>query len=262
MNITGPGPLTNPTLEIIRNRRSTRTYAPTLISAEEKQAILHAALRAPTGGNMVLYTILEIEDQALKDRLAVTCDGQPFIAAAPWVLVFVADWQKWTDLFEATNAYDVDGTDTRRALGPGDLMLACSDALIAAHSAVIAAESLGIGSCYIGDVLENGEVHAEMLGLPEHTLPVAMLCLGRPVGAHEPIEHCGAHLVHEDRYARLSSDELAEVTSDLERMHSPHGLPPGTTSYPQHVYRRKVASAFMREMNRSVAWWLQRWQGQ
>ena len=56
-------------------------------------------MRAPTAGNLMLYSIIEIEDQALKDRLAVTCDDQPFIAKAPWVLVFVADFQKWMDLF-------------------------------------------------------------------------------------------------------------------------------------------------------------------
>ena len=59
-------------------------------------------------------------------------------------------------------------------------MMACSDALIAAQNAVVAAESLGIGSCYIGDVLEQAEIHAELLDLPRHTLPVAMLCFGRP----------------------------------------------------------------------------------
>jgi FMN reductase (NADPH)/FMN reductase [NAD(P)H] len=259
MDVTGPGPLTNPTLELLRSRRSTRSYAPGPITADEKQAILHAALRAPTGGNMVLYTIIEIEDQALKDRLAVTCDDQPFIAAAPWVLVFVADFQKWTDLFAESGAYALEGIEHRTGPGPGDLLLACSDALIAAQNAVIAAESLGIGSCYIGDVLENAETHAELLGLPPHTLPIAMLCLGRPLSATAPIEHFGRNLVHTNRYKRLNPGELAEVSDALGAMHSPHGLPPGITSYPQHVYRRKFAAAFMNEMNRSVAWWLDRW---
>ena len=256
----GPEPLTNATLEIITRRRSTRVYAPTLLSAEEKQAIVNAALRAPTAGGMVLYSIIEIEDQALKDRLAVTCDDQPFIAKAPWVLVFCADMQTWTDLFEAGGAYEMEGVEHRRALGPGDLLLACSDALIAAQTAVIAAESLGIGSCYIGDVLENGETHAELLELPPHTMPIAMVCFGRPAKPQEPIEHYAANLVHTDRYRRLSADDLNRVSEELAAFHAPHGLPPDVENYPQAVYRRKIASAFMREMNRSVAWWLDRWQ--
>lgn len=256
MDITSAGPLTNETLAILRSRRSTRTYSPTPISEEERQAVLHAALSAPTAGGMVLYTIIEVTDQAVKDRLAITCDDQPFIAKAPWVLVFVADYQKWTDLFDAPA---LTGESRRSVCGPGDLLLACSDALIAAQNAVVAAASLGIGSCYIGDVLENGEVHADLLGLPRHTLPIAMLCFGHPAAPQEPIEHFGRGLVHENRYRTMDEAEREATATALAALHAPHGLPEGVKSYPEQVYRRKFASAFMQEMNRSVAWWLDRW---
>ena len=137
-------------------------------------------MRAPTAGNLMLYTIIEIEDQALKDRLAVTCDHQPFIARAPWVLLFVADFQKWMDLFAACGCDDLPGVPAGATPGLGDLLMACNDALIAAQNAVVAAESLGIGSCYIGDIMELGEEHAELLHLPRWTFPAAMLCFGRP----------------------------------------------------------------------------------
>ena len=39
-------------------------------------------------------------DQALKDKLAITCDHQPFIAAAPMVLVFLADYRRWVRKFQ------------------------------------------------------------------------------------------------------------------------------------------------------------------
>jgi FMN reductase (NADPH)/FMN reductase [NAD(P)H] len=242
-------------------RCSTRTYSGQPITAEEKRAILHTAMRAPTAGNLMLYSIIEVEGQALKDRLAETCDHQPFIATAPWVLVFVADYQKWMDLFESGGAFDMDGVERRDTTGPGDLLLACSDALIAAQSAVIAAESLGIGSCYIGDILENGEQHAEMLGLPEHTLPIAMLCFGRPKASRAAVSRQERYVVMRDRYHRLTAEELAEVSAALEAQHAPHGLKPGITSYAQDVYRRKFVADFTREMNRSVAWWIERWTG-
>ena len=59
-------------------------------------------------------------------------------------------------------------------------MLACCDALIAAQTTVLAAESLGIGSCYIGDIMENYEIHRDLLQLPKYVFPIALLCLGRP----------------------------------------------------------------------------------
>jgi len=249
----------NPTIELMNARTSTRVYDAAPLRAEEKQAILHATMRAPTAGNLMLYSIIEIEDQALKDRLAVTCDDQPFIAKAPWVLLFVADVRKWLDLFAYSRVGELAGVEHRDRLGAGDMLLACSDALIAAQNAVIAAESLGIGSCYIGDILENGEEHARLLDLPPGTLPIAMLCFGHAKVSRTPASRQEKYVVMRDRYHRLTPGELRDVSETLEREHAPHGLKPGVANYPQVVYERKFVSGFMREMNRSAQWWIDRW---
>jgi nitroreductase len=249
----------NPTIDLLNARCSTRAYDPTPPTGEEKAAVLHAAMRAPTAGNLMLYSILEIDDQALKDRLAVTCDDQPFIARAPWVLLFVADFQKWMDLFAAAGCDELHGVPHGVTPGLGDLLMACTDATIAAQNAVVAAESLGIGSCYIGDIMELGETHAELLHLPRYTFPIAMLCLGRPkVGPHIT-ERYEKHVVHANTYHRLSAAELSEVSDDLDRLHGVPGSDPGITGYVQDVYARKFTADFSLEMNRSVAWWLERW---
>ncbi len=251
----------NPTLELLDRRQSTRVYAPTPITDAEKDAILSATFRAPTGGNMMLYTIIDVQDQSMKDRLVVTCDDQPFIAKAPWVLVFVADFQKWVDLFEYADVASIADGGQPRTPGVGDLMLACSDALIAAQNAVVAAESLGIGSCYIGDILENAEEHISMFDLPPHTLPIAMLCFGRAAVERPRVPRQTAHMVHTDRYRRLTETDLAAALAELETEYAPHGHKPGIANYGQAIYQRKYASDFMAEMNRSVEAWLERWQG-
>lgn len=251
----------NPTIELMNARCSTRAYdqsAPP--TDEEKAAILHATVRAPTAGNLVLYSIIEIVDQDIKERLAVTCDDQPFIARAPWVLVFVADYQKWIDIFRISDVDALPGVEHRDAPGPGDLLLACSDALIAAQNAVIAAESLGIGSCYIGDVLEQAETHAELLGLPNHTLPIAMLCFGRPAKPRRPAARYERHVVHRNRYRRLTDDELREASDELARLHAPRGFRRGIANIGQDVYQRKYCAGFTHELNRSVKRWVERWE--
>jgi nitroreductase len=249
----------NETLRLLHDRFSTRAYARTPLTDEERAAILAATMRAPTAGNMMLYSIVEIRDQALKEKLAVTCDDQPFIAKAPWVLLFAADLQKWTDLFAVSGVERVKGVEPRHAPGAGDLLLACCDALIAAHTAVVAAESLGIGSCYIGDVMEQGETHAELLGLPPHTFPVAMLCFGRPAKRRRPTPHVTSDMVHVDRYHRMSRGELEAREDELRQTLGPRRLPAGVDNYGQYVYRRKFAAGFTHELNRSVDWWLARW---
>ena len=250
----------NPTIDLLNARCSTRAYDPTPPTDDEKQAVLHAAMRAPTAGNLMLYSILEIEDQALKDRLAVTCDDQPFIARAPWVLVFVADFQKWMDLFAATGCDSVPGVPHGVTPGLGDLLMACTDATIAAQNAVVAAESLGIGSCYIGDIMELGETHAELLKLPRYTFPIAMLCLGRPKTAPHITERYEKHVVYTNTYRRLSEAELHEVSGDLDGEYGSHGFKDGIAGHVQDVYARKFTADFAAEMNRSVAWWLKRWE--
>ena len=252
----------NPTLELIEARTSTRAYAPAPVTGEDRAAVLHAAMRAPTAGNQMLYTILEIADQGLKDRLAVLCDDQPFVARAPWVLVFLADWQKWMDLFGVAGVDTLPGVPQGVTPGLGDFLMACSDALIAAQTAVLAAESLGIGSCYIGDVLENGETVAELLRLPRYTVPVAMLCFGRPKVQGRPTPHYEKHMVHRDGYRCLDEMALREVSDDLDGLHAPRGYREGIANTAQDVYARKFTAEFSVEMNRSAAWWLRRWTGE
>jgi FMN reductase (NADPH)/FMN reductase [NAD(P)H] len=91
----------NSTVQLILKRKSVRAYEDRPLSAEIKEAIFHAALRAPTAGNMMLYSIIEVGDQHTKDILARTCDNQPFIAKAPLVWLFLADYQRWATLLRA-----------------------------------------------------------------------------------------------------------------------------------------------------------------
>ena len=93
-------------------------YTDQPISQEDKELILKAALQAPTAGNMALYSIIDIQQQSLKDELALRCDHQPFIAKAPMVLIFLADYQKWFDIFEAFH-------HNIPPLEESDLLLAC-----------------------------------------------------------------------------------------------------------------------------------------
>ena len=77
-----------------------RTYDDKPVTEEELQAILEAAMRAPTAGNQMLYSIIVIRSQETKEKLSKSCDNQPFIAKAPVVLLFVADQSKWFDFYK------------------------------------------------------------------------------------------------------------------------------------------------------------------
>lgn len=258
----------NETLKVIENRRSIRKFSQTPLTEEEKQTILHATLRAPTAGNMMLYSIIEVDDQSLKDRLAVTCDDQPFIATAPWVLLFVADYQRWLDYYAFCDVESVcrEKGITPRLPGDGDLLLASSDALIAAQTAVIAAESLGIGSCYIGDILENAESHREMFNLPQYTLPITLLVFGRPFVVKETNRltprYDAQYVVYKNKYRRLDSEAFVKMNEPAAAHNFPDlSREEAAITLGRNNYFRKFVADFSVEMNRSSREWINTWNG-
>ena len=175
----------NAVIDVMLKRKSTRAYEQKEISADIRAEILKATLRAPTAGNMMLYSIVDVTDQKIKDKLAITCDDQPFIARAPMVWLFLADYQRWFDYYATSGVEElcIQKKIAMRKPEEGDLFLACCDALIAAQNAVIAAESFGIGSCYIGDIMERYETHKDIFNLPQYTFPMALVVLVIPLNS-------------------------------------------------------------------------------
>lgn len=232
----------NEIIQSLYDRKSVRAYEPRPVPDEVKRAVLDAAVQAPSAGCQQLYTILDITDQSLKDRLAETCDHQPFIAKAPVVLIFCADCRKWWDAY-------VEAGERPRRPRAGDLMLAVTDAAIAAQNAVVAAQSLGLGSCYIGDIMEQREEHRRLLKLPEWVFPACMLVMGYPTEQQrerkKPERFEQRFVIQENGYRRLEGGELREMFRDRTGGQTFEG-------FLSAFCRRKYDSDFSREMSRSV----------
>ncbi len=240
----------NQTLELIKNRKSVRIYTEQPISAEDKRIILDAAIQAPSAGNMTMFTILDITDPELKAKLSESCDHQAFIATAPMVLVFCADVKRWMDVFKKY-------LPEVRNPAEGDLLLSQQDTLIAAQNAAVAAEALGIGTCYIGDIIENFEYHRELLNLPDYVVPTCMLCFGYPtqqqIDRPKPPRFTIESIVHENGYDQEKND-MAQMLKDR------HGFTEeGLEDWVQKFCKRKWNSDFSREMSRSSAEIIKYW---
>jgi len=231
--------------QVIRSlyeRKSVRAFTGEKISEEHVRMIAEAAAQAPTAGNQQLYTMIRVTDPEKKHALSISCDHQPFIEEADLVLVFCADCLRWY------RAYEEAGIEPRKP-GEGDLMLAVCDALIAAQNAVTAAEALGIGSCYIGDIMENAEIQREILGLPLYVFPAAMLVFGYPTGQQKerpkPRRLDLDFVLQENTYHEPSGEELRKMFDDRTGIRS-------YDDWMKAFYDRKYNSDFAREMTRSV----------
>ena len=127
-------------------------------------------------------------------------------------------------------------------------MLAVCDAMIAAQNAVTAAGSMGIGSCYIGDIMENCEKQRELLHLPEYVFPVGMLIFGYPTAQQKarckPERVDMKYIVRENGYSTLSDEELRQMWAERSGGNFDEWM--------KAFCARKYNSDFSREMTRSV----------
>lgn len=246
----------NSTLQNIEQRMSLRRYKDKDIKKEDLEKIIESAMRAPTAGNMMHYSILVIKDEERKRILSETCDNQPFIADAPVLLVFLADLQRLYDYFNVCDLKNYCKSKDIAYKKPNlaGLFLAAGDAFIAAQNAVIAAESLGIGSCYIGDIIENYEIKKELLNLPKHALPLTMLTLGYypdDLKKKRSTRFKKDYIVFNEEYRRLDPNELKDMFKEREKK-LPENNKYEAENFGQYIYARKFASDFFEEMERSL----------
>ena len=252
-------------LKYIMNRKSVRVYEDREVPEEIKEKLYSAIFQAPTAGNMMMYSIIEVEDQKLKDKLVKTCDNQAMIGKAPLVLLFLADFQRWMDYVKFSGAEEFNREHNLEEYipGEGDMMLAINDALIAAQTGVLAAEELGLGSCYIGDIMENFEIHREMFNLPKYAIPITMLCIGYPTEQQKNRKMVRRYftkdmVVHKNSYRKVTDEEFENMDREIAEKDKTVFLP-GCHNEGLHMYKRKIISDFMKEMNRSVKEMINSW---
>ncbi|NCC65408.1 MAG: nitroreductase, partial [Spirochaetia bacterium] len=131
-------------------------------------------------------------------------------------------------------------------------------------NSVIAAEALGIGSCYIGDVIEQFEELRTLLDLKQYTIPACMLIYGYPKGK-QPVKltaRCPEQSIFmTDCYEGPQLEQLSKAYQDHEEQRrNTNSLPYNNTgTLADYYYLKKHTSSFMKEMNRSTKvmfdWW-------
>lgn len=199
------GKYPNETVKLLIERASCRAFADKKIPPDAINYILNAGIHAATGGNLQPYSIIKIEKQATKKRIAKLA-GQKFIADAPVNLVFCIDWhrlERWAKLemapFTAMSAFR-------------HFWISFQDTMITAQNICTAADAMGLGSVYIGTVMEFFPTLKRMLKLPKGVMPVVLLCLGYPKTKLVPRKKLGIDvIVHKERYQEMSDKKLLEA---------------------------------------------------
>jgi nitroreductase len=61
----------NQTITFLNSRRSLRSFSDRTIDDYVKHTIKEPTIRAPTAGHMVLYSVVDVTSQCVKDELTV-----------------------------------------------------------------------------------------------------------------------------------------------------------------------------------------------
>jgi FMN reductase (NADPH) len=239
----------NEVIKQLTDHVSIRKFNDRAISEENVNAILDAAMRGATAGNMMSYSIIKIRSKDTLKKLAASCDNQPFIADANLALLFVVDNYKWHRFFELYGIPDA----FPEYKGPiiNDMILGMQDAMIAAQNAVIAAESLGIGTCYIGDIMEQYEFHRQLFDLPEYTMPATLVVMGYYDKKPQHRSRFNRRfVVFDEQYKKIDDDFIRGMFSEYQDEDS---------DFAKKFYKRKMDAAFFAEMRRSLQLYLAQW---
>jgi nitroreductase len=185
--------------EAIRQRRSIRSFRSDPVPDDMVHEILEAARLAPSASNRQPWRFIVVTDGKEKARLRKICLDQAFIEEAPVVLVCCTDLTAYSQSSRKKRAQefiDYGVTETlsgrfadpayRAALlaEPGPdlgpfLTAAVANTYISIEHMVLTATALGLGTCWVGALGNEGEINA-FFGLPQTTVVVAVLPVGYP----------------------------------------------------------------------------------
>jgi nitroreductase len=186
-------------------RRTIRKYEERDIEDGLLEKILTAGTRTSTTGNMQVYSVIVTRDTTMKERLAPAHFNQPMVTAAPVVLTFCADFNRFNRWCRQRDA--VPGYDNFLSF-----MTAAIDALLVAQTVCNAAEEEGLGICYLGTATYNAGMIIDVLELPQGVVPVATVTMGWPAEVPEQVDRLPLEaVVHRERYRDYTPDMIDDI---------------------------------------------------
>ena len=207
----------NETIKTQLNHRSIRQFKPLALTQEEVDLLVDVARHTATSNFRQSYSIISITDQKLKEEIAEIAN-QPYIPNAGHLFVFVVDQRRNTLIAEAK------GAEALVQGSPERFISAFSDAMIAAQNVVVAAESLGMGTVYLGSILNDNAKLSELLKLPKYVYPAVGLAVGWPDQEPQLKPRLPRHVIHMENYYQDLENPLEELKDYDAEVHEYYDL--------------------------------------
>lgn len=157
-------------LQLIKSRRSVRTYSDRPVADGLVRQVLEAGRWAPSGLNNQPWRFVVVREEGLKGRVARHTRYRKVVESAPVIVpVFIHKPTMYNEVKD------------HQSMG------ACLQSML------LMAHALGLGAVWLGEILKNAEPVRRELGLAEDHELMAVMALGWPAGpagegARRPLE--------------------------------------------------------------------------
>lgn len=195
--------------DLMMKRRSVRNYKDQEIPEEIVNELLDAANNAPSGGNIQPISVIVVQEPERRKKLSEMVGNQPWVKNAPLSLIFCIDFwriRKWASLCE---------TEFKGENALPHFLIAYADLMCAAQNVVLLAEGQGLGSVYIGTILDAIDKAREYFDIPKYVLPLMVLSIGYPKSIPKNVPKLKRDVItHRERYRELGEDEIKKAFED------------------------------------------------
>ncbi|HTS90105.1 MAG TPA: nitroreductase family protein [Gemmatimonadales bacterium] len=176
----------HPVLRAIYERRAVRSFSPEIVSESAIQALLDAAVHAPTAMHREPWGFVVIQDPAQLKRYS---DRGKAMVPREHLEAHFAD-PTFNIFYNAGTLIVI--------CGPSEGAFVEADCWLAAENLMLAATALGLGTCCIGlalPILNTPEVKRD-LEIPDQFSAIAAIIVGVPSGHTPPVPRKAPVVLH------------------------------------------------------------------
>lgn len=148
------------TIEAINRRRSIRRYLDKPVEFEKITALIDAARKAPSAGNLQDWNFIIVSEKDLVKQAAQYCVDQYWIQTAP-ILIIVCALPEKHEMYYGLR---------------GKRLYNIQDCAAAIQNMLLAATDMGLGTCWIGAFEE--EKMRSLFAIPQDVRPQAIITIG------------------------------------------------------------------------------------
>ena len=168
-------------IEAIITRRSIRKYTNDEVSDKLIEKLLEAAMSAPSAGNQQAWCFVVITERKILDEIPNYHPHSKMLKDAPLAILVCGDLE----------------VETRKGFWIQDCAAATENILISANA-------LGLGAVWLGVYPREERVVGikNVLGLPDHIIPLSLIPIGHPAESFPPSERFDGSKVYYNRWSQ------------------------------------------------------------